>query len=359
MVDVAKRAKTTVATVSRVINNVGYVSDPLRKKVEKAIEQVGFVPNANARALRTNRSQTIGVVVGDLMNPYSIELASTVTREVAAHGYTTFIATAATDSSSSEMAVLDAFHRQRVDGMVVATVPTPKSDAAIRRLADSHIPIVAVGRKIRHKFVDCITADYRKAGELATAHLIKQNHKRIAFVGAELDDAKRVTRLRGYLDAMEAAGLPLRPEYVAGNPAATGSPRYATQATGYEATHHLLKLPTPPTAIFARNDQTALGVLQALSEAGKKAPDDVSLIGFDNIPLSKRIVPALTTVSQPTENQGQLASEFLLARIESDQVAPGRNLVLECALIERSSTAPPTVRRRAKRKDAARSANAG
>lgn len=340
MVDVAKKANTTVATVSRVVNHVGFVSEGLRNKVQSAIEEVGYVPNANARALKTNRSHAIGIAVGDLMNPYSSELANAVTREAAANGYTTFIATPATDDKSAELAVLDAFHRQRVDGVVVATVPTVESDHAIRRLADASVPILVIGRQVDHPLVDSIQADYRRAGEAATQHLLERNHRRIAFVGAELEDAARVTRLRGYLDALEKGGVPVRAEYVVGDPTATNSPRFASNATGYQAAQRLLKLRSLPSAVFARNDQTALGVMRAFAEAGIRVPEDISLVGFDNIPLSRRLVPALTTVSQPTENQGRLASEFLLSRIEQpERELPARNLVLECTLIERSSTA--------------------
>lgn len=346
MVDVAELADTTVATVSRVINNVGYVSDGLREKVEAAIDKVGYVPNANARALKTNRSQTIGVVVGDLMNPYSIELANTVTSEVASHGYTTFIGTA-TDDTTSELLVVDAFHRQRVGGLVVATLPTERSDNALKRLAKHGMPIVTVGRQLKHEMIDSISADFRRGGRLATQHLIELGHKRIAFVGAELEEAARVTRLQGYLDALTEAGIPIRPEYVVGNHSAAGSPRYSTHSTGHQSAHELLKLSSRPTAIFTRNDHTAFGVLQALTEAGVSVPGDISVVGFDNIPLTRRVIPALTTVSQPTENQGQLASEFLLGRIEQpDQEVQSRNLILECTLIARGSTAPPRGKKR-------------
>ncbi len=341
MTDVARRARTTPATVSRVINNIGYVSAGLRAAVEAAIRELGYVPNANARVLKTNRSRTIGVVVGDLLNPYAIELANTVRGVAAQRGYATFIATAA-DDVASELFVIDAFHRQRVGGLVIATLPTTQSNEAIARLADHRMPMVLVGRALDEGPVDSVSANFRRGGELATQHLIELGHRRIAFVGADLAEAERVTRLRGYLDALEEAGLPVRPEYIMGNPRSSGSPRYSTQATGYHVAHELLKLPARPTAIFARNDHTAFGVLQALRERGYRVPEDFSLAGFDDIPLTRQVVPALTTVSQPTENQGRLAAEFLLDRIErpDEDVAP-RNLVLECTLIVRGSTTRP------------------
>ena len=339
MMDVAKRADTTVATVSRVVNNVGYVSASLRERVNSAIAEIGYVPNANARALRTKRSRTIGLVVGDLMNPYSVELANAVTSTAVDYGYTTFIG-AATDDVDSDVAVIDAFHRQRVDGLVVATLQTASSDAALTKLAEHGMPIVLVGRDIDHDMMDSISADFRSGGRMAAQHLIDLGHKRIAFVGADMRESTRVTRLRGYVDALEAAGIRVRPEYVVGSQQSSGSPRYSRHGTGHQATLQLLKLPVPPTAVFARNDHTALGVLQALKEADLRVPEDVSVIGFDDIPLADRVIPAVSSVGQPTRNQGRVAVEYLLRRIErpNEKVKP-KKLVLECTLVARDTSA--------------------
>lgn len=340
--DVARRAATTVATVSRVINNSGYVSQERRAAVEAAIRELGYVPNANARALVTRRSKTIGVVIGDFLNPYAIQLAATVRNVAAEQDYVTFVATAAEDPAS-ELQVIDAFHRQRVAGLVLATLPTPESDDMVRRMVAHGLPVVLVGRTLDDAAVDAISSNFRRGGYLATRHLLDLGHKRIAFVGAALAEADRVTRLRGYVDALEEAKVPVRPEYVVGSRRAQPTPRYSTQLTGYQATQELLKLPTRPTAIFARNDVTALGVLQALREKAIRVPEEMSVAGFDDVPLARQMVPALTTVSQPTDQQGQLAAEFLLRRIEpggEGETLPARRIMLECNLIVRASTGP-------------------
>ena len=338
MVDVAKRAETTVATVSRVVNNVGYVSTQLRERVTAAIAEIGYVPNANARSLRTKRTRTIGVVVGDLTNPYSVELAHAVTGTAVDYGYTTFIG-AATDDVDSDVAVIDAFHRQRVDGLVVATLQTDTSDEMLERLANRGMPVVLIGRAIDSPAIDSISADFRSGGRMAAQHLIDLGHRRIAFVGADLSEATRVTRLRGYLDALEAANIRVRPEYIVGNRKAAGSPRYSGHGTGHQATQVLLKLPTRPTAIFARNDNTALGVLQALKHHGLSVPEEISVVGFDDIPLADRVVPAVSSVRQPTQEQGRVAVECLLQRIErpSDEIKP-KQLVLDCTLVPRETS---------------------
>ncbi|MEL6547260.1 MAG: LacI family DNA-binding transcriptional regulator, partial [Myxococcota bacterium] len=276
MLDVARKASTTVATVSRVVNNKGYVSASLRERVREAIAEIGYVPNANARTLRTKRSRTIGIVVGDLTNPYSVELANSVTSAAIAYGYTTFIG-AASDDVDSDLSVIDAFHRQRVDGLVVATLQTKNSDTALSRLAELGMPVVTVGRELSNEGIDSITADFRNGGRLAARHLIELGHRRIAFVGAHLDEANRVTRLQGYVDELKAAGIRVRSEYVVGSRPAAESPRYSRHGTGHQATRHLMRLTTPPTAIFARNDHTAFGVMQALRELGVSVPDEVSV----------------------------------------------------------------------------------
>jgi len=341
IVDVARHAGTTTTTVSRVLNESGYVRDTVRTRVLAAVDALRYVPNANARTLKTKQSHTLGIVIGDLLNPYSAALADAVQRVAMARGYATFVASAASDDVQSEISVLEAFHRQRVAGLIVATLPTAGSDEMLTRLADHRLPLLLVGRTLAHPRVDAVSANFRRGGLICTQHLIALGHRRIAFVGARVTDASRVNRLRGYLDALGEAGIAVREEYVIGHPNGNPSPRYSTHLAGYQAVQQLLHLRPRPTAIFARNDYTAVGALQALREAGLRVPDDLSLAGFDNIPLASVVSPALTTVSQPTEEEGRLAAEFLIARIERphEDIAR-RELTLECNLIVRASTAP-------------------
>lgn len=340
--DVARRANTTAATVSRVINNSGYVSPATRQAVLDAIEALHYMPNAHARALKTKRSRVIGLVTGDLQNPYAVALAQSVQDAAADRGYIPFIATASGDDPASEVGVIETFYRQRVAGLVVASVPTPESDRLLLRLAELRFPVVVVGRTLEHDRVDSISASYQRGGAAATQHLVELGHRRIAFVGATLEEEDRVKRLRGYLEAMRQAGLPIRREYIVGSERLSRSPRYSTQLTGYQAARRLLALPSRPTAIFARNDYTALGAMQAVKEAGLRVPDDMAIAGFDNTPMAAAMSPALTSVSQPTEEEGRLAAEFLVSRIERpEEELPRREMLLECHLIVRASTAPP------------------
>jgi DNA-binding LacI/PurR family transcriptional regulator len=337
--DVARLAGTTPATVSRVINNSGYVSARARAAVLDAVEQLHYVPNANARVLKTKRSHVIGILTGDLFNPYSVTLAGAVQAHAEARGYTTFMA-AAGDAADSEVRALEAFHRQRLAGVIVASLQTPASDHLLLRLAEQSLPLVLVGRQLAHPRIDTISANFRRGGTLATQHLIATGHRRIAFIGANLADMPRIGRFQGYLDALGEAGLAVRDDLIVGQPRVTPNPKYSTQIDGYRAMQQLLKLPSRPTAIFARNDYTAIGALQALKEAGLRTPDDVAVAGFDDIPLAAAMSPSLTTVSQPTDDEGRFAAEFLLERIErADGDTARREILLECNLIVRASTA--------------------
>jgi LacI family transcriptional regulator len=347
IVEVAARAGTTTATVSRALNGTGYVSAARREAVLQAAAELGYVPHASAQLLRSSRSRMLGVVVGDLTNPRAASLINGVQSVSADRGYATFFASVPESGSLSEEDVLRAFLRQRPEGLVLATLRTPESDRRLRRLADGGIPIALVGRALDHARIDSISANYRRGGDTIAGHLLDLGHRRIAFLGAQLAEADQVGRLRGYLDALRRARIQVKPAWVIGDARGPNGPAYPTFLTGYQGAQRLLQLPLRPTAIVCRNDVTAVGALQALKDAGLRVPADISVTGFDNVPLAPAVAPALTTMSQPTEEEGRLAAEFLVARLErpEETIAP-RTIVLECNLIVRASTAAPAQRAR-------------
>ena len=340
IIDVAARAGTTTATVSRALNGTGYVSAARRQAVLEAASALGYVPHASAQLLRSSRSRMLGVIVGDLGNPRSASLINGVQTVAAERGYTTFFTCVPGSGSQSEQHVVQAFVRQRPEGLVLATLQTPQSDRLLRQLADGGMPVALVGRALEHRGIDSISANYRRGGDIVTGHLLELGHRRIAFLGATLPEADRIGRLRGYLDALRRARIQVRPSWVIGDAEDPSGPKYPTYLTGYQGAQRLLQLSTRPTAIVSRNDVTAVGALQALKDAGLSVPGDISVTGFDTIPLAAAIAPALTTMSQPTEEEGRLAGEFLIARLERPHeiIAP-RTIVLECNLIVRASTA--------------------
>jgi LacI family transcriptional regulator len=338
LADVARIAGVVPMTASRAINNSGYVRQEVRDRVLEAARRIGYRPNLLARTLRGRGLQAIGIVLPDIANPFSAELVQGMNTVLVPAGYAVFLATAHR-SVEQEKANLMAFVDHRVDGLLVATRGTQIGNEAIAEIARRGIPIVTVGRPLDRPRVDCVTADHQKGAREAVNHLIGLGHSRIAFLGIAPRDSNRLRRFQGYAEALAAAGIPVREDYIVG-PA--GGPDFATQDDGYAGLLQLAALQRPPTAIFARNDYTAIGVLRAAHELGISVPQQLALTGFDNIPLSAYTTPPLTTVEQPIRAQGECAARFLLERIEGKVQGERREVSMECRLIVRASTTPCT-----------------
>jgi DNA-binding LacI/PurR family transcriptional regulator len=335
VLDIAVSAGVAPMTVSRVINDSGYVSKEMRERVQRAIDKLGYRPNALARSLKRRRTHVVGILVSDIANPFSAQLAGSIQQVLLEKGYTAFVSI--TESAQGEQAALDAFFDHRVDGVVVATVETVAGNEALARIAKQGMPIVGVGRAISQPAVDRVTADNWRGAFQAVEHLISLGHKRIGFIGASLLNAGRLTRFQGFADCLREHGLPLAKELIVG-PESEFGPGYSTQADGYDGMKQLLALPHPPTAVFARNDFTAMGAISATRDSGLTIPEDIALVGFDNVPLAAYATPPLTTVAQPTTEQGQKAALMLLERIGGLTSREGREACFNCQLIIREST---------------------
>jgi DNA-binding LacI/PurR family transcriptional regulator len=278
--------------------------------------------------------KAVGIMLPDIANPFSAELVEGMKDVLAPEGYTPFIALAGR-GVDHEREGLQSFVDHRVDGLLVATLRTDAGDIFLRELAAQGIPMVTVGREVKGMQVDCVTADHRKGGFDVTMHLIDLGHRLIGFVGIAAADAPELRRYQGYQAALEQAGLTVGPEYTVGP---RHAPAFATQDDGYEGMMRLAKLDALPTAVLARNDSAAIGVLRAAHTLGLKVPEDLSVAGFDNIPLATFWTPALTTVAQPIREQGKLAARILLDKIEGRSVVPGETWTMQCELMVREST---------------------
>lgn len=323
-------------TVSRVVNETGYVSETMREKVQRAVKELNYHPNGLARSLKRQRTQVIGILLPDIANPFSAQLISGIQEVLQARGYASFICTSER-STERERAGLSALFDHRVDGVIVATRETSTGNEWLSRLVERNLPMVLVGREFPHPHVDRVTADHQKGGYEATKYLISTGHKRIGFVGVSMASGKGLRRFQGYLAALRDHKLPVEEELIVG-PDAISGPGYSTQNDGYQGMKRLLSLPKPPTAAFARNDFTAIGAMCALHDAGLSVPEDVSIVGFDNVPLAAYTSPPLTTVDQPTTEQGRQAASLLLERIEGNKERERQEIVLTCHLIIRQST---------------------
>lgn len=336
--DIASTIGVAPMTVSRVVNGKGYVSEETRELVMKAVEEMNYRPNGLARSLKRQRTETVGLVLGDISNPYSTEIANAVREALSARGFNLFICISE-HSAREDIAAFDALVDHNVDGIIVATRSNKEGDERLTWIANGNVPAVVVGRDFHHELVDSISADNFKGGFEATQHLIDLGHKRIAFIGASFENRSNLKRLQGYLSALTEHGLPIDERLITGRKETINEvPGYSTEKIGYEGMKRLLSLPKRPTAVFARNDFTAVGAMTAIKEAGLLIPKDLAVVGFDDTPLALHTLPPLTTVRQPMRLQGQLAAELLLRRIAAKEFVETENRVLECELIVRQST---------------------
>lgn len=338
LTDIATRSGVAAMTVSRVVNGSGYVSEGTRKRVLEAVEEMKYRPNGLARSSKRQSTNTIGLVLGDLSNPYSTELANAVRESLSFRGFGLFICISE-HSADEDITAFESLVDHNIDGLIVATRSNEEGDAHLESIANTNLPIVVVGRDFKHELVDQVSADNFTGGFEATQHLIDLGHRRIAFIGAGYENRSNLKRLQGYLKALEMHGIEVDGRLITGRKeSASDVPGYSTEKIGYEAMRRLLSLPNRPTAIFARNDFTAFGAMSAIKEAGLSVPRDFAVVGFDDTPLAIHMSPRLTTVRQPMRLQGQLAAKMLLNRILENPDSEREARILDCELIVREST---------------------
>jgi len=327
--DIAERAAVSLATVSNVVNGYRPVSEPTRRRVQQAIDELGYTPNLSARHLRHARTGIIALAIPELMNPYFAELAGAAIHEARTHGYT--LLTDYTDGQRhSELTLIQGSREHIIDGLIISPVGLEPTDILTRT---NDLPLVLIGESIYDVPHDHIAIDNLAASHTAVQHLVSLNRHRIAFIGAHPNTHRQPAhlRLRGYHEALTAAGLPHPPALVIHTPQ-FGRP------DGHTGMQQLLTLPTPPDAVFAYNDLIAIGAIHAIRHAGLHIPDDIAVIGFDDIEDGRYSNPTLTTISPDKERIGQLAVRQLIARVEGKPVDPPRDIQPPFRLVTREST---------------------
>ncbi|HEV8369633.1 MAG TPA: LacI family DNA-binding transcriptional regulator [Pyrinomonadaceae bacterium] len=339
LADIAARADVTSMTVSRVMNSNGYVHVETRERVLRVAREMNYRRNGLARGLKRQRTETVGMVIGDIANPFAAELSRGVREVLEQHGYSMFICVSE-HLAKEDVQAFDSLADHRADGIIVATRASKSGNERLAELIDAGIPVSLIGRDFRHPHADLVIADNLTGGYEATSHLIELGHKRIGFIGISLTQGLRLKRFQGYLEAMSEHGLSVDEQLIVGGRNGSDQmPGYSTEEMGYEGMIKLLDLKQRPTAVFARNDYTAMGALNAIKRAGLRIPEDIAVVGYDDIPLASHTSPTLTTVRQPTREQGRTAAEFLLRRIQEDPDQPRREQTFECELVVRESTA--------------------
>ncbi|HEX8938929.1 MAG TPA: LacI family DNA-binding transcriptional regulator [Candidatus Limnocylindrales bacterium] len=341
ILDVARAAGTSKSTVSKVLRDEPNVAPATRARVREAMARLGYRPNAAARSLVQRRARVIGIVVADIRNPFFAEIAHAIAEVAAEAGYGTVLSDLSTERGA-EPSFLHLVAEGRADGLVLAA--WPGSDAA-GCLAAERTPVAYVACRPLGVAADSVTLDEARGAALAVAHLAALGHRRIACIASGDDDSSAADRLAGYRRGLLEAGLvPDAGLVVRARPDAE---RFGAR-TGGLAARALLEVEPPPTAIFAADDFLALGAMQALEEIGLRVPDDVSLVGFDDIGVAGLARIGLTTVVQPVAAMGRQVAGILLERLERDgrardrtTAADGRveQVVLEPRLVVRTSTA--------------------
>jgi LacI family transcriptional regulator len=324
--DVAKEADVSPATVSRVIQGATNVRPTTRERVERAIEELGYVPSAAAQSLRSRRTRSLALVVSDITNTFWTTVARGVEDEAQRHGYSVLLCN--TDENlAKQLRYLDLLIGQQVDGVIIA--PFDSDARHLDKLRQRNIPTVLIDRRIKGWDVDSVSGDSVAGARALVQHLIGLGHKRIAVVSGPENTSTAEDRITGYRMALAEADIPINPRLIR-----RGEYR---SSTGEEITHQLLQEGLNPTAIFATNNAIAIGVINALEKQGLRIPQDVALVSFDDLPNASHLFPFLTVVAQPAYDMGVNAAQLLFSRLDSGVDLRPRHVVLPSRLFVRHS----------------------
>ena len=330
ILDVSRAAGVSVATVSRVLNGKGQVKDETSRRVLQAVEALAYAPNVSARNLRLNESRIILIVAPNLTNPYYTHILAGVGKAAHRMGYSAFLCNTEGDRFETEK-VLDMLTRRQADGAVL--LATERSSGWLRPYAD-RFPLVECSEYDPLLSIPRVCIDNYAAAREAMAHLIWLGHEKIGLVSSDNQLISTSLRLSGYRDALKEASLPIRDGYIR-----LGAADYRFKS-GYDSARAMLSLPDRPTALLCVSDVLALGAIASAKDLGLRVPEDVTVVGFDDVEQTTMFHPYLTTVAQPCQEIGEKAMELLECAIS--RVPLDREVLLAHRLIVRESSAPPS-----------------
>lgn len=322
--EVARSAGVSIATVSRVSNGTAPVGPRTAARVRAAMERLGYSPDALARGLAARRSHTLGLLITDILMPYFPDIVRGAQEAAEAAGYVVLLGDASVHTASEDLLVKRLLER-RVDGLIVASSRT--TDEYARQLRSEDVPVVCINGPLG-QFPHAVQIDQRQGARLAVDHLAELGHRRIAHITGPTGVPTRAERLAAFRAALRDRGIAYDPSLVATNVSTIDQSRSATA--------QLLALADPPTAIFAYNDRLAVGSYQAIRAAGLVIGRDVSVVGFDDIPMTEWLDPPLTSVRQPRRDMGRTAVDILLTALRGE-AAPDL-VVVQPTLVVRGST---------------------
>ena len=324
---VADKAGVSVTTVSHVINNTRFVSDVLRERVQRAMTELNYRPNALARSLRLGQTHTLGLILPDSANPFFAEIGHAIEAAAFERGYSVILCNTENDPAK-ELLYANVLENRQVDGMIF--VAAGGNHEALSSIVRNGLPLVLVDRDLGGLGVDAVTTNNYQGGLLATRHLIELGHTIIGCITGPSDLTPSAERVTGYSDALKEADLKAKGTlFVRGD---------FHVPSGLTAATHLLQQDPRPTALFVCNDLMAIGALHAAAQLGLRVPDDVAIVGFDDIELASYTIPPLTTVCQPKQEIGHTAIQLILDRMASPARSPRHEILRPQLMIRASST---------------------
>lgn len=333
--DVARLAGVSRATVSYIVNGLTEsgklsISEETRQRVYEAIDELGYEPNAVARSLGTGLSHTIGLLIPDMHNPHFWDIAQGVQEIVYEREYTLLLNSTDLDPDREQFS-LKMLSQQRVDGLILITTFFDQTSEQVKRLIARKSPLVLADSTVRD--VDVVMTSFYEGALKLMQYLLDLGHRRIALIYGVATQGAGRNRLDAYRESLKKADLPVQKDYIA-----NCAPDLAG---GYNAMQRLLDLPERPTAVVVINDLLAIGAMRALSERGLRVPDDISIAGFDDIPIASYLAPALTTVSIQSKEVGRIAANLIFSRLKNPKLAPQRVRIKNELLIRESTGRAP------------------
>ncbi|CAM2824973.1 LacI family DNA-binding transcriptional regulator [Paenibacillus sediminis] len=322
--DVANRAGVAISTASYALNNDPRVSEETRRKVLKVVEEMNYRPNAIARSLKRKKSETIGLFLNDFGGPFFSSVIQGVEEVVSSNGYN--LVACSTYGGNHNTTTNRFLQEKQLDAAIILGPNIP--DELIVQVASKDFPVVVMDRELKAEHVHSVLVDNEQGAYTATRHLINLGHRKIAYLSGPVNSYNNQKRLVGFKRALEEADIAFQ--------SAINVQGHFTEHGGYQVMKSLLMSKNVPDAIFSANDEMAIGAIQALTEAGIRVPQDVAIVGFDDIRLSSYIRPALSTIGHPKQEWGTVATHVVFQTLQ-DPSEQSRSIMLDTELIIRDS----------------------